>query len=159
MYQRLTDKHCGETIYKHCLQSLASLCPLYGMYALKAEQATIVHFVCSAALPSMKPKDAFKKTVDSIFTTRNLAAIEALVLLCKGTGRGLETCWKLVAATLEVISEYIPSKDNENNYVSTVSVFELALSYLSLCLCRIRNNRRAVGRNGGCCEQIRGCSL
>ena len=104
------------------------------MYGLKAEQATIAHFVCTAALPSMKPKDAFKKTVDSIFTSRNLAAIEALVLLCKGTGKGLETCWKLVTATLEVISEYIPSKDNENNYVYSVSACDVAFSDLSLCL-------------------------
>ena len=117
LYQSIAEKQCGETIYKCCLHSLASLCPLYGLYDLKAEQAVVVHFVCVNALPSMKPKDAFKKSVDSIFTSRNLAAIEALAMLCKGNGVGLETCWKLVTATLEVIHEYIPSKDNDNNYV------------------------------------------
>ena len=146
LYQSLADKQCGETIYKCCLQSLASLCPLYGQYDLKAEQAVVVHFVCVNALPSMKPKDAFKKSVDSIFTSRNLAAIEALVLLCKGNGVGLETCWKLVTATLEVIHEYIPSKDNENNYVVVfVYVNCVVISYFSLCLCWVWDYWRTTG--------------
>ena len=34
----------------------------------------------------MKPKDAQKKTVDSIFSSKNLAASEALIVLCKGKG-------------------------------------------------------------------------
>lgn len=135
VYQQLASKHCGETIYKCCLQSLAALCPLYGMYNLKTEQASIAYFVCSAALPSMKPKDAFKKTVDSIFSSRNLAAIEALTALCKGKGKGLETCWRLLIPTLEVISEYIPSKDNENNYVSEQHDYDLQLSPTSPCVC------------------------
>ena len=155
LYQQLADRHCGEVIYRCCIQSLASLCPLYGLFGLQAEQAQIAYYVCSASLPSMKPKDAQKKTVDSIFSSKNLAAIEALVVLCKGKGKGLETCWKLVASTVEVINEYIPSKDNENNYVwNNHWLWKIAFSKFSYCLCRIWDYWRTIRWFNRLCMQI-----
>ncbi|CBK25543.2 uncharacterized protein [Blastocystis hominis] len=96
---------------------MATLCPIYGYLGLQAEQARIAFFICKATLPSMKPEEAMKNSPDFVFDSRNLAAIEALSRLTKGNGEGVENVWKLVEATMEVIEEYIPEKDQSNNYV------------------------------------------
>ena len=116
-YQQLAEDQCGEDLFNVLLQCMATLCPIYGYLGLQAEQARIAFFICKATLQSMKPEEALKSSADFVFDSRNLAAIEALSRLTKGNGEGVENVWKLVEATLEVIEEYIPEKDQSNNYV------------------------------------------
>ena len=135
LLQGLIDEPCGEALFSFAVQTMATCSPVYGRLQLFAEQAAIAHFICDAALPDMKPKDAFKKSVDSIFTARNIASIEALPTLCRGSGEGLQHVWKLVLATVEVIEEYIPEKDSENNYVSARRCGDRQMSPSSPMVC------------------------
>ena len=41
-----------------------------------------------------------------------------------GDGEGMGGVWRLVEATLEVIEEYVPKKDAENNYVGEEREFD-----------------------------------
>ena len=135
LLQSLIDEPCGEALFSFAVQTMAACSPVYGRLQLFAEQASIAHFICNAALPDMKPKDAFKKSVDSVFTARNLASIEALPTLCRGSGEGLQHVWKLVLATVEVVEEYIPEKDSENNYVGARGGADAQMSPSSPMVC------------------------
>lgn len=109
--------HCGEALFRFALIAQATLTPLYGALELTAEQVRGAYSVCSMALPSLSAQDARKLPADEVFGFKNIAAIEALCVLCAGSGEGVSGVWRLVEATLEVIEEYIPGKDTENNYV------------------------------------------
>ena len=148
-YQQLAEDQCGEELFNFLLQCMASLCPLYGFLGLQAEQARIAFFICKATLPSMKPEEALKSSADVVFDSRNLAAIEALSRLTKGTGEGLENVWKLVEATLEVIEEYIPEKDADNNYVAGFGC-PLMRSRRPLRLASARSTRSSRSRRRRC---------
>lgn len=149
-YQQLAEDQCGEELFNFLLQCMAMLCPIYGFLGLQAEQARIAFFICKATLPSMKPEEALKSSADIVFDSRNLAAVEALSNLTKGSGEGLENVWKLVEATLEVIEEYIPEKDAGNNYVrSAGSGLWVVVACVASSLRRVRNHRRADGGFAG----------
>ena len=62
-------------------------------------------------------QEAKKRSAEIVFSYKNLAAIEALSVVCGGNGEGMKGVWELVEATLEIVEEYVPGKDNENNYV------------------------------------------
>ena len=53
-----------------------------------------------------------------------MVAVEALPVLVAGNGEGMGGVWRLVEATLEVIEEYVPKKDAENNYVGEEREFD-----------------------------------
>ena len=59
-----------------------------------------------------------------VFSYKNMAAVEALPVLVAGNGEGMGGVWRLVEATLEVIEEYVPKKDAENNYVGEEREFD-----------------------------------
>ena len=68
-------------------------------------------------LPEIPAQEAKKRSAETVFSYKNLAAIESLSVVCAGNGEGMTGVWRLVEATLEVIEEYIPGKDNDNHYV------------------------------------------
>lgn len=116
LLQSLIDEPCGEALFSFAVQTMAACSPsMAACSCSRSSRHCALHLRRGAA--DMKPKDAFKKSVDSVFTARNLASIEALPTLCRGSGEGLQHVWKLVLATVEVVEEYIPEKDSENNYV------------------------------------------
>ena len=117
LLQAMIEEPCGEALYAFAVQTMASCAPIYGRMGLFVDQVRIAHAICASALPELKPRDAFKKSIETVFNARNIAAVEALPTLCKGSGKGLHFVWRLVLATVEVIEEYIPEKDSENNYV------------------------------------------
>lgn len=147
-YQQLAEDQCGEDLFNFLLQCMATLCPIYGYLGLQAEQARIAFFICKATLPSMKPEEAMKNSPDFVFDSRNLAAIEALSRLTKGNGEGVENVWKLVEATMEVIEEYIPEKDQSNNYVRVLAILDC--SRRPLRLASVRSTKSSKSRRTFC---------
>ena len=124
LLQAMIEEPCGEALYAFAIQTMASCVPIYGRMGLFVDQVRIAHAICASALPDLKPTDAFKKSIETVFNARNIASVEALPTLCKGSGEGLHFVWRLVLATVEVIEEYIPEKDSENNYVGVVVGFD-----------------------------------
>ena len=118
-YDQLLKARCGESVFRFVLLSQAALMPLYGALKMRSEQLKNAFSVCQLALPSMSAHEAKKRSADTIFSYKNLAAIEALPAICAGNGEGVAGVWRLVEATMEVVEEYIPGKDAENNYVWT----------------------------------------
>ena len=68
--------------------------------------------------------EAKKRSTTDVFSYKNMAAVEALPVLVAGNGEGMGGVWRLVEATLEVIEEYVPKKDAENNYVGEEREFD-----------------------------------
>lgn len=116
-YQELLQSPCGEAVFRHVLLAQAALLPLYGALDLTSEQLRNVFSVCQLALPEIPVQEAKKRSAEIVFSYKNLAAIEALSVVCGGNGEGMKGVWELVEATLEIVEEYVPGKDNENNYV------------------------------------------
>lgn len=116
-YEQLLKARCGENVFRFVLLSQAALIPLYGALKMNADQLKNAFSLCKLALPSMSVHEVKKRSADTIFSYKNLAAIEALPAICAGNGEGVAGVWRVVEATMEIVEQYIPGKDTENNYV------------------------------------------
>ena len=116
-YQELLQTSCGENVFRHVLLAQAALLPLYGALNLTSDQLYNVFKVCQLTLPEIPAQEAKKRSAETVFSYKNLAAIESLSVVCAGNGEGMSGVWRLIEATLEVIEEYVPGKDHDNNYV------------------------------------------
>lgn len=156
--QELAEEQCGESLFRSVLRSLAALCPIYGALQLQAEQAQLAFFICKATLPASKPHEALKASADSVFSPRNLAAIEALCALCGGSGEGLANVWRLVVAALVAVDEYVPQRDGDNHYVAQRAAWHVDVAHVAAGERGVRDRGGADDGAAGRGEAVLACS-
>ena len=123
-YAQILEAKCGEGVFRRVLRAQASLLPLFGAQKMVPEQLHGTLSICRLALPEATVSEAKKRSTTDVFSYKNMAAVEALPVLVAGNGEGMGGVWRLVEATLEVIEEYVPKKDAENNYVGEEREFD-----------------------------------
>lgn len=118
------EAKCGEGVFRSVLPAQAALLPLFGALKMVPEQLHGALSICRLALPKVTVSEAKKRSTTDVFSYKNMVAVEALPVLVAGNGEGMGGVWRLVEATLEVIEEYVPKKDAENNYVGEEREFD-----------------------------------
>ena len=93
------EAKCGEGVFRSVLPAQAALLPLFGALKMVPEQLHGALSICRLALPKATVSEAKKRSTTDVFSYKNMAAVE-------------------------VIEEYVPKKDAENNYVGEEREFD-----------------------------------